>query len=193
MPRDRFGNLIKEGDTVKGRGYNIPHDVIGPVLRVVENSESCNLQVGVCAYTAGPEPTHVQTAGGEHGYATPITEYGTAGEFEILKAVDGRTLQRNKGDTLHNLSFSAALGLLKGGARAARKGWNGQGMFVFLVPGSHFTVNRPPLLGIYPDGKEIDYRPHLDMKAANGEVVPWVASQSDLLSDDWHIVEEPAA
>lgn len=84
--------------------------------------------------------------------------------------------------------FSWALIQLKAGKKVARHGWNGKGMFVFLVPGSTFLVNRPPLLGIYPEGTVIDYRSHVDMKTADGQVVPWVASQSDLLSDDWEIV-----
>jgi len=37
-------------------------------------------------------------------------------------------------------------------------------MFVFLVPGSVFKVNRAPLLGIYPEGTEINYHAHVDMK-----------------------------
>ena len=86
-------------------------------------------------------------------------------------------------------NFSQALILLKGGSKVARAGWNGKGMFLFLVPGSTFIVNRPPLLGIYPEGTSIDYRPHIDMKTAQGDVVPWVASQSDLLCDDWEIVQ----
>jgi hypothetical protein len=61
-------------------------------------------------------------------------------------------------------------------------------MFIFLVNGSHFTVNRPPLLGIYPEGTEIDYRGHIDMRTADGSIVPWVASQTDLLADDWALV-----
>ena len=81
--------------------------------------------------------------------------------------------------------FSEALLRLKEGAKIARAGWNGKGMFLFLVPGSHFKVNRAPLLGIYPEGTEIDYCPHVDMKTADGKVVPWLASQTDLLADDW--------
>lgn len=90
------------------------------------------------------------------------------------------------------LTFSEALVLLKQGKRVEREGWNGKGMFLFLVPGSHFKVNRAPLLGIYPEGTGIDYRPHIDMKTAQGDVVPWVASQSDLLADDWLEVLDPA-
>jgi len=87
-------------------------------------------------------------------------------------------------------SFSIALGALKDGKRVARNGWNGKGMFVFLVPGSKFKVNRPPLLGIYPEGTEIDYHAHIDMKTANGQVVPWLASQTDVLAEDWIILTE---
>ena len=86
-------------------------------------------------------------------------------------------------------NFSQALVQIKNGRKVARKGWNGKEMFLFLVQGSTFQVNRPPLLGIYPEGTTISYRPHIDMKTVNGEVVPWVASQSDLLEDDWFIVE----
>lgn len=62
-------------------------------------------------------------------------------------------------------------------------------MFLFLVKGSTFQVNRPPLLGIYPEGTTIDYRPHIDMRTADGKIVPWVASQSDMLDSDWVLVD----
>lgn len=74
---------------------------------------------------------------------------------------------------------------LKQGKRFARAGWNGKGMFIFLVPGSTFKVNRPPLLGIYEEGTEVNYHAHIDMKTATGEVVPWLASQTDMLAEDW--------
>lgn len=83
------------------------------------------------------------------------------------------------------MDFSNALLAIKSGARMARKGWNGKGMFVFLVPGSVFTVNRPPLLGIYPEGTVIDYHGHVDMRTADGKIVPWLCSQTDMLADDW--------
>ena len=85
--------------------------------------------------------------------------------------------------------FSTALVYLKSGYKVAREGWNGKGMFIFLVPGSTFKVNRPPLLGIYPEGTEINYHAHVDMKTADNKVVPWLASQTDLLAEDWMIVE----
>jgi hypothetical protein len=87
------------------------------------------------------------------------------------------------------MKFSLALDFLKNGYKISRENWNGKGMFLFLVPGSTFKVNRPPLLGIYPEGTEINYRPHIDMKTAQGDIVPWVASQTDLLADDWFILQ----
>ena len=92
-------------------------------------------------------------------------------------------------DETKNLTFSTALLLLKDGQRLQREGWNGKGMCVFLVPGSVFKVNRPPLLVIYPEGTEIRYHGHIDLKAADGMVVPWVPSQTDMLAEDWQTLE----
>lgn len=86
------------------------------------------------------------------------------------------------------LDFGMALRAMEVGARVARRGWNGKGMFLFLVPGSTFKVNRPPLLGIYPEGTEINYCPHIDMRTADGKIVPWLCSQTDALAKDWEIV-----
>lgn len=86
------------------------------------------------------------------------------------------------------MNFGQAIEHLKDGRKVARSGWNGKDMFLFLVPGSTFKVNRAPLLGIYEEGTEVEYHAHIDMKTAQGYVVPWLASQSDMLSDDWVLV-----
>lgn len=83
------------------------------------------------------------------------------------------------------MNFGHALAAVKAGRRVARAGWKGKGMFIFLVPGSTFKVNRPPLLGIYPEGTSVDYQSHIDMRTADGAIVPWLASQTDMLSSDW--------
>lgn len=89
-----------------------------------------------------------------------------------------------------NFDFGVALTWLRGGNKVARSGWNGKNMFLFLVPGSTFQVNRPPLLGIYPEGTTIDYCPHIDMRTADAKIVPWLASQTDVLADDWQLVKD---
>ena len=81
--------------------------------------------------------------------------------------------------------FGWALAQMRRGLKVARTGWNGRGMFLFHVPGSTFEVNRAPLLGIYPEGTSIEYHEHIDMKTAQGYVVPWLASQTDMLATDW--------
>lgn len=83
-----------------------------------------------------------------------------------------------------------AVMVMRAGNRVRRAGWNGKGMFLFLVPGSTFQVNRPPLLGIYPEGTTINYHAHVDMKTATGDIVPWLCSQTDLLATDWELHEE---
>lgn len=83
------------------------------------------------------------------------------------------------------LDFAAVVRGLKAGFRYRRVGWNGKGMFIFLVPGSKFTVNREPLLSILGEGTEVDYHGHVDMHTATGQIVPWLCSQTDLLAEDW--------
>lgn len=85
-------------------------------------------------------------------------------------------------------SFGCAMADLQDGKRVARLGWNGKGMWLFLVPGSTFKVNRKPLLGIFEEGHEVVYSSHVDMRTATGEIVPWLASQSDIQATDWVVV-----
>jgi len=87
------------------------------------------------------------------------------------------------------MNIGEAVVALKRGEKVARTGWNGKNMFLFLVPGREFEVYKPPLLGLYPPGTVVDYRSHVDMRAADGEIVPWTCSQSDLLADDWTVVD----
>lgn len=86
------------------------------------------------------------------------------------------------------MNFGKAIEALKEGQRVAREGWNGKGMFLFLVAGSNFVVNREPLLSIMGEGVMVTYRPHIDMKDAEGKVVPWLANQTDMLAEDWCVV-----
>lgn len=92
-------------------------------------------------------------------------------------------------------SFGDAINFLKVGKKVARKGWNGKGMFLVLCPGSkvpsdHMRVN--PVRKFYQqEGRtSVIIAPHIDLKAADGTYVTgWLASQTDMLSDDWYTVE----
>jgi hypothetical protein len=83
------------------------------------------------------------------------------------------------------MNFSDALTEIKRGHMMRRAGWNGKGMFVFLVPGSIFTVSRPPMNRVFLEGTEVRYHAHIDMRTADGQIVPWLASQTDILAEDW--------
>jgi hypothetical protein len=61
-------------------------------------------------------------------------------------------------------------------------------MFIFKVNGSRFITNREPLLSILGEGTEVQYQTHYDMKTADGSIVPWLCSQSDMDAEDWEIV-----
>ena len=83
------------------------------------------------------------------------------------------------------LGYDVVIRGLKEGKRFARTGWNGKNMFIFLVPGSTFKVNREPLLSILGENTEVKYHSHIDMRTATGDITPWVASHADALAEDW--------
>ena len=75
---------------------------------------------------------------------------------------------------MKDLCFGHALDLLKDGEAVAREGWNGKGMFLELqTPDAHSKMNLP----------------YIYMKTVQGDLVPWLASQTDMLAEDWVLVE----
>jgi hypothetical protein len=69
-----------------------------------------------------------------------------------------------------------------------RTGWNGHGMFIVLQDGypDGVPLNRNTALATgIPEDTVCRFRPYLMMWTAQGDFVPWVASQSDILADDW--------
>lgn len=89
-----------------------------------------------------------------------------------------------------NLKFGDAIEALKAGKKVCRAGWNGKGMWLYLVPGSTFKVAEGrPLAKHIPVGEDVVYNSHIDMKAADGSHFVWNPNQLDMLSEDWQIVE----
>jgi hypothetical protein len=85
--------------------------------------------------------------------------------------------------------FGSALEAMKKGRKAHRHGWNGQGMFVYYVPPNIYKAQTEAAKNHF--GKKVPYRGYLAMKTSQGDVVPWVASQTDLLADDWYAERKP--
>lgn len=72
-----------------------------------------------------------------------------------------------------DMDFGEALKLLKKGAAMRRKGWNGPGQYIMLqIPDNHSKMT---LMYLY-------------ITTVSGDRVPWLASQTDLLMDDWEEV-----
>lgn len=104
-----------------------------------------------------------------------------------------------------NLSFGNAIAIAKNGGLVSRSGWNGKGMFIFQRPedvlSSDFLPNVKSLPQSVKDyfksnnnaGVEafgIKFTAYLCMKAADGTIVNgWLASQTDMLAEDWEVFE----
>jgi len=86
------------------------------------------------------------------------------------------------------MNFGEAFKLLHAGQKLSRTAWNDVNVFVFIVPGSTFKVNRPPLLGIFEEGTEVVYRSHIDMKYADGTIGVYLVNSNDVLATDWEQV-----
>lgn len=126
-----------------------------------------------------------KTDGGEEGY---LVEYDTGyqswcpkKQFEDANRSDG------------NFNFGDAIYLLKLGYCVARKGWNGEGMYLSRQDGAIIPVENArggAALAMANEGfDKIEICPHIDMRSADGKcVVGWLASQTDMLAEDWCIV-----
>lgn len=97
---------------------------------------------------------------------------------EVRRDADPVHGPRSSGD------FGYALFWLRRGMKLARQGWNGKGMWLELQrPDEHSKMRLPYVFLKYPD----------DAKVMPGARVPWLASQTDMLADDWVIVPADGA
>lgn len=96
---------------------------------------------------------------------------------------------------MENLTFGAAIEATKKGKRISRIGWNGKGMFVFVVPETKSDIfvfsDSVQNFFLQKEQTEVVLTSHLCLYGADGNiVVGWVASQSDVLSTDWQILDQ---
>ena len=100
------------------------------------------------------------------------------------------------------MNFPDALAMVQNGMRARRAGWqharaHGLPLFIYLVAGSQFTVNRAPLNAIYDEGTRVNYLPHIDAAyrpdADNIYTCGvWSPTGEDLMATDWQTLEAVA-
>lgn len=145
------------------RGWDLPAD---------ENGEDEGYLV---EYTDGGAPNHPAHAG--------YISWSPKAQFD------------NAYRATFGMSFGLAIEALKQGKRIARDGWNGKGMWLVLVPGTPEAVLRPGTPYHAATGLEsCEILPHIDMWTINAQgrraMLPgWVASQTDMLADDWQLID----
>lgn len=88
-----------------------------------------------------------------------------------------------------SLSFGDALVMLKAGKRLARAGWNGKGMFVYLVPAASYPVQTGAAKAHFGEGAMVPYNAYLAIKNVNETVSTWVPSVNDCLAEDWRVLD----
>lgn len=86
------------------------------------------------------------------------------------------------------MDFGAAIMALKAGRRVARAGWNGKGMFAYLVPAASYPVQTGAAIEHFGQGAMVPYRAYLALKTVDGDVATWAPSCSDVLAEDWELV-----
>jgi hypothetical protein len=84
------------------------------------------------------------------------------------------------------MDFGYALNALKEGLRVSRSGWNGKGMWLVKMPAEGWYVDEA-FFG-EKSGRNFSTVSIILMKTADEKIVPWLASQTDLLADDWGVV-----
>ena len=87
------------------------------------------------------------------------------------------------------MNFGEVLEELRKGKRACREGWNGKNMWIYIERGKTipFDLLREPQRSWL--GSDMKVKDHFNLKNAQGDiVVGWLASQEDMLADDWGVV-----
>lgn len=120
--------------------------------------------------------------GADEGFLVEYVDGGKANTAEYAgyvswspKGVFERAYRQTSG-----MTFGDAVEALKAGQKVARAGWNGKGMWLELQrPDEHSKMTLPYVYLNYP----------ADAQNTPGARVPWLASQTDMLADDWRIVE----
>lgn len=96
------------------------------------------------------------------------------------------------------MNFGGAIAAIKEGKRVSRMGWNGKGMYLFLIDGYYcYDAEMVDFLdaacAVWNDELEktvVELLPSIAMRTADNKVlIGWLASQTDMLSEDWVIVE----
>lgn len=125
-----------------------------------------------------------------HLYAHPHNQNGQSHDYLICGnavALLDQNLECTQG-----FGFGFAIEALKAGKKVARQGWNGKGMYLWLLPATEVKkewVKDPQLLSVFGERDTLPCLASIRMKTATGEVLTgWLASQTDMMAEDWVLV-----
>jgi len=137
------------------------------------------------------------------GWDLPKDEDGTDEGF-LVEYVDGGTpnvegftgyvswspmkVFINAYSTSGEMSFGDAVLMARSGNKVYRKGWNGSGMFAYIVPANSYLAQTNMIKGTFPDDM-VPYREYWALKTAQNDVAMWSPSGSDSLANDWCVGE----
>lgn len=136
------------------------------------------------------------------GWTIPANE-NPADEGYIVKYPDDyvswcpKAQFEEAGRPCDGMTFGMAIEAMKRGAKVARKGWNGKGMWLCVpfcdgLKEVHATGiwGKPNAEYALQNGGTVKVMPYVTMKTADGAIVMgWLASQTDMLAEDWEVVE----
>lgn len=88
------------------------------------------------------------------------------------------------------VNFGEAIVAAKAGKRVARKGWNGSGMFAYIVPAASYPALTEATKKYFGENALVPYREYWALKTAQEDVATWSPSGSDSLAEDWLILED---
>lgn len=88
-----------------------------------------------------------------------------------------------------NLTFGQAIEAAKQGKRIAREGWNGKGMFAYIVPANSYPAQTGAAKAFFGENGIVPYREYWALKTAQGDVATWAPSGSDSLATDWIVLD----
>ena len=108
-------------------------------------------------------------------------------EENLEEVVKGIKMDSTLGSKNGSFSFGDALKALKGGQKVGRSGWNGNGMYLYLVKGAIFPSLTEHAKNEF--GEMTPYRSYFALKTAQNDIATWSPSGSDALSEDWCIVD----
>ncbi len=146
--------------------------------------------IGTKIVTAFEQDKKVGENGIERGYGVIYEDgyqsWSPKDTFEAAyRAIEGDAQALTFGDAIH---------MLKLGKKVARAGWNGKGMWLALTLSIHDIPRSGTNMPVYrltldDSGVGATALPWIGMKTADNKFVPWLASQTDMLADDWVVVQ----